>query len=129
MIKKTKKWDVRCPKKLKEMFPKEERRGYYYKVDNHTALKIVKILSKEYGIKPPKIAKIERNTGANAMYYYEAKTILLYSRNHMKSVFHEFYHHLDNMTNRKYNSDDRNGGETSLAWQFADLMWEKFTEK
>lgn len=63
------------------------------------------------------------------MYMYDTKTALLCSRNHLKSIFHEFYHHLDNMTDGKYNSSDRGGGSSSLAWIFADKLWAKFTNK
>ncbi len=65
----------------------------------------------------------------NAMYDYDTKTILLYNRNHLKSIFHEFYHHLDNITDGKYNSDDGEGSSSSLSWIFANKLWEKFTNK
>lgn len=60
---------------------------------------------------------------------YDTKTVLLYNRNHLKSIFHEFYHHLDNMTDGEYDSDDRENGSSSLAWIFAETLWEKFTDK
>jgi hypothetical protein len=63
------------------------------------------------------------------MYDYETRTVLLQHRNHIKSVFHEFYHHLDNMTGGKYDSNDRQGGSTSLAWIFAEKLWQEFREK
>lgn len=120
-------WDVRCPGELKKLFPK--RAGYYYRVDNDTAKKVVKILSDAYQIPAPELDKIPKGSTEYAMYDYETKTVLLNSRNHLKSIFHEFYHHLDNMTDGKYNSDDRAGGSSSLAWEFAEKLWEIFTNK
>lgn len=119
------KWNVRCPDKLKKLFPK--RTGYYYKVGHDIAKKVLKILSDAYEIPPPKLDKIPKGCKENAMYDYDTKTILLYSRNHLKSVFHEFYHHLDNVTEGKYNSDDREDGSSSFAWIFADKLWAQFT--
>lgn len=125
MIRATKEWDIRCPKALARMFP--VRRGYYYKVDRKQAQKIVKILSRAYGItmranisidKPPK--------GCNGVCHYLTghSMIDVHARGHMKTVFHEWYHHLDYATRGKYNSDDRQGGPTSLAWQFADRLFD-----
>jgi hypothetical protein len=121
------KWDIRCPDQLKKLFPK--RRGYYYKVGHDTANTVLSILADAYKIPAPAIGKIPRGSKEYAMYDYDTKTVLLYNRNHLKSLFHEFYHHLDNMTGGKYNSDDKSGGSTSLAWIFAEKMWEKFTKK
>ena len=123
----TGKWDIRCPDKLKKLFPK--RTGYYYKVNHDTARKVLKILSDAYIISAPKLGKLAKGSREYAMYDYDTKTVLLYSRNHLKSIFHEFYHHLDNMTDGKYNSDDKDGSESSLAWIFADKLWEEFTKK
>ena len=121
------KWDVRCPDKLRRLFQK--RTGYYYKVDHETAKKVLSILSDAYQIPAPKLGKIPRGSMECAMYDYDTKTVLLYSRNHLKSIFHEFYHHLDNMTDGEYDSSDRAGGSLSLAWIFADKLWVKFTNK
>jgi hypothetical protein len=123
----TGKWDVRCPEELKKLFPK--RTGYYYKVDRDTAKKVLKILSDAYNIPAPELDNIPKGRKDYAMYDYDTKTVLLYRQNHLKSVFHEFYHHLDNMTGGKYDSDDRENGSTSLAWMFADKLWAKFTNK
>ena len=123
----TGKWDIRCPNKLIKLFPK--RTGYYYKVNHDTAKKVLKILSDAYKISAPNLGKITKGNKEYAMYDYDTKTVLLYSRNHLKSIFHEFYHHLDNMTDGKYNSCDREGSSSSLAWLFADKLWEKFTNK
>lgn len=94
-----------------------------------TAKKVLKILSDVYKIPAPNLGKIRKERKEYAMYDYDTKTVLLYSRNHLKSIYHEFYHHLDNMTNGKYNSDDREGSSSSLAWIFADKLWVKFTNK
>lgn len=118
-------WDIRCPDKLIKLFL--TRTGYYYKVNHDTAKKVLKILSDVYKIPAPNLGKMAKKRKESAMYDYDTKTVLLYSRNHLKSIFHEFYHHLDNITDEKYNSDDREGGSTSLAWKFADKLWEKFT--
>ena len=121
------KWDVRCPDKLKTLFP--ERVGYYYRVNHDTAEQVLKILADAYQIPAPKLAKITNGSKEYAIYMYHTETVLLRSRNHLKSIFHEFYHHLDNMTDGMYNSDDMEGGSTSLAWIFADKLWVKFTNR
>jgi hypothetical protein len=90
------------------------------------ATKIVEMLSKEYEVETPLIGKLDSKRNLNGCYNNRTKTIYMHSRNHIKTIFHEWYHHLDNVTNRKYNSSDRSGGRTSLGWQFADLLWEKF---
>ena len=120
-------WDVRCPDKLRKLFPK--RTGYYYKVKHRTAEKVLKILSDAYKIPAPGLGKIPKESAEYAMYDYETKTVLLYTWNHLKSIFHEFYHHLDNMTDGEYDSSDRTGGSSSLAWIFADKLWAEFTNK
>lgn len=120
-------WDVRCPGRLKKLFPK--RTGYYYRVDHETAKKVLRILSDAYKIPAPKLGKIPKRSMEYAMYDYDTKTVLLYWRNHLRSVFHEFYHHLDNMTDGEYDSSDRGDGSSSLAWIFADKLWIKFTNK
>ena len=121
------KWDIRCPEKLRRLFPK--RTGYYYRVGNKKAKKVLDVLSYAYKIPAPKLGKIPKGSMEYAMYDYDTKTVLLYNRNHLKSIFHEFYHHLDNMTDGEYNSSDRGGGSSSLAWIFADKLWIKFTNK
>jgi hypothetical protein len=117
-------WDVRCPQKLGRLFPK--RTGYYYRVDHVTARQVLGILSEAYGISAPKLVKIPPDSRENALYEYETATVMLQARNHLRTVFHEFYHHLDNMTDGMYDSDDRAGGSASFAWIFADMLWKKF---
>ena len=123
----TGKWDVRCPDKLRKLFPR--RTGYYFKVGREIAKEVLRILCDAYQIPAPKLGKIPKKSMEYAMYDYDTKTVLLCGRNHLKSIFHEFYHHLDNVTDGEYNSSDRAGGSTSLAWIFADKLWVKFTTK
>ena len=118
-------WDVRCPDKLRKLFPK--RTGYYYRVSHETVEKVLRILSEAYKVPAPKLGRIPKGSVEYAMYDLETKTILLYGRNHLKSIFHEFYHHLDNMTDGEYDSSDRTGGSSSLAWIYADKLWAEFT--
>jgi hypothetical protein len=118
-------WDVRCPQELGRLFPK--RSGYYFRVDHDTARQVLNILSGAYGISAPGLAKIPHDSRENALYEYETATVMLQARNHLRTVFHEFYHHLDNMTDGMYDSDDRAGGSASFAWLFADKLWKKFT--
>jgi hypothetical protein len=96
-------------------------------VNTGTAGQVLRILSEAYQIPAPRLETKPKEGGENALYDYDTRTILLRSRNHLKTVFHEFYHHLDNMTDGSYDSDDRDGGPTSLAWMFADRLWEKFS--
>ena len=121
------KWDVRCPAALKRLF--SVRTGYYYKVDHSIAREVLRILSAAYKVNPPVLKRMVKGTGANAMYFPREKAVALFSRNHLKSVFHEFYHHLDEMTDGKYNSNDNQGGSSSYSWIFAEKLWQKFTDK
>jgi len=90
------------------------------------ANRILSILTKAYKVLPPAIDMMPRGSRQIAMYDYETKTIFIRPRTHLKSLFHEFYHHLDNMTGGTYDSDDRAGGASSLAWIFAEKLWEEF---
>ena len=118
-------WDVRCPAELGRLFPR--RSGYYFRVDASTAAQVLRILSQAYEIPAPALDRIPTGSRQHALYDYELETIFLRSRNHLRTVFHEFYHHLDNMTDGAYNSDDCQGGSSSLAWQFGEKLWAKFT--
>lgn len=120
-------WDVRCPEELRRLFPK--RSGYYFRVDAGTAGKVLCILSEAYRIPAPRLGTRPRGGVENALYDHDTRTVLLRSRNHLKTVFHEFYHHLENMTDGLYDSGDRDGGSTSFAWMFADRLWQKFSER
>ncbi len=117
-------WDVRCPKKLTVLFPK--RSGYYFRVNHDTARKVLAILSEAYDIPGPSLGRLPAHGSERGAYEYETATVLLVPRNHLRTVFHEFYHHLDNMTDGMYDSNDRGGGPSSLAGMFAERLWKKF---
>lgn len=127
MIRSTREWDIRCPRSLTRLFP--VRAGYYYKVDREQAQKIVRTLAKCYAVPVPFIASKLPPKGCNGMYDPRICTIYIHGRGHIKTVFHEFYHHLDDMTDGRYSSSDRQGGDTSLAWQFADRLFEVFRKQ
>lgn len=128
MLRASREWDVRCPKALARMFP--VRKGYYYKVDRQQAQRICRLLSKAYGITTPTIGVEGPERGNNGECWYlpnsRQSLIKVHARAHIKSVFHEWYHSLDYATKGKYRSDDRRGGPSSLAWQFADRLFEVF---
>lgn len=127
MLRKTKEWDVRCPPALARMFP--VRSGYYYKIDRAQARRICRVLAKAYGIEPPTVSAEPPGKGFNGLCWLlpgGKARIDVHGRGHIKTTFHEFYHALDHATHGKYNSDDRHGGDTSLAWQFADRLFEIF---
>lgn len=125
MLRKTGQWDIRCPRALARMFP--VRRGYYYKVDRAQARRIVRILAKAYGLAtPPRIAATPPPRGWRGTYH--AGQIWVHARGHMKSTFHEFYHYLEDC-NAAYDSRDNAGGPTSLAWQFADRLFEELRKQ
>jgi len=130
MIRATKEWDIRCPRALVEMFP--VRRGYYYKVDRDQARKIVEILNKAYGVTAKAVISPDKpENGNNGTCHYRVGYSLIdvHARGHMKTVFHEWYHHLEHATRGVYNSSDRKGGPSSLAWQFADRLFDKLRSK
>jgi len=120
-------WDIRCSNNLVNLFPKEERKGCYYKIGIDKAKKILEILSDDYSIPPPAV-KVGDTDGHRGMYIPEDKTVVMRGRNHIKTIFHEFYHHLDEMTGGKYNSDDHEGNESSNGWKFAEKLWERFSK-
>jgi len=137
------KWDIRGVEELRKLFSKP-RKGYWFMVDRDKALKICDILSRAYGISSPDVVVdilFLRRNHCNAMYFSygyspddgfggqkvfnEAghATIVMYNRNHAKSIFHEFYHDLDYKTKGKYDSDDNYSGSSSYGWIFADILW------
>ncbi len=127
-------WDVRCPTELKEMF--KVRKGYWFKVGKDQAEQIVKILASAYGVQPPavqifppKSAVLPGGRRLNGQYRSRTKTLMMHGRNHIKTIFHEFYHHLDYVTRGKYNSNDNHSGPSSYGWQFADRVLEKLHEQ
>jgi hypothetical protein len=126
----SKTWDIRCPRVLTKLFP--ERTGYYYKINRAQATRVVRILSRAYGVRAPEISDETPPAGCNADYSPLPRgggRIRVHARGHMKSTFHEFYHHLDHATGGMYNSSDRQGGDTSLAWQFADKLFDELRTK
>lgn len=81
---------------------------------------IISILSEEYKIPNPKIEPLPKTVVYRGMYDFQKKIVYLKKYTHLKTVLHEFYHHLDNMTDGLYDSSDNSGGSSSLAWQFAE---------
>lgn len=142
MLKATGEWDIRVPAGLLAMYPREKRRGYWFKVNRSTARSIVVLLAAEYGVRAPYVDDVNPE-GNNGWYrsWINGGTISMWPRGHLKTVFHEFYHHLDHATNGEYDSSDfPNGGRrgrgrlaktgeptpsTSLAWIFAEKLWDK----
>jgi hypothetical protein len=133
VLRETGEWDIRCPKTLKEMF-KPPRKGYWFKINRVQARQVCKILARAYKIQAPQVDEITP-TGWNGWYHPKTRTISVWARAHLKSVFHEFYHHLDEMTQGAYDSSDHPGKhrltpatgrttEISLAWQFADKLFD-----
>lgn len=122
MLRKTRTWDVRCPAALARLYPRSMRRGYYYKVTREEAQEICRLLSKEYGVPTPRVMPTAPTHGCNGQAL--PGKIWVHGRAHMKSVFHEWYHTLEWATDGRYDSSDRKGGPSSLAWQFADQMFD-----
>lgn len=134
-------WDIRVPVRLLERFPREARQGYWFKVDRATAREVCEMLAEVYQVPAPQVDETNPK-GNNGWYrsWINGGTISIWSRAHLKTVFHEFYHHLDFATAGGYNSDDFPGrrsrlartGEptppTSLAWIFAEKLWDKMKE-
>ncbi len=134
-------WDVRCPGALYQLrdklrtLPNGKPRPYYWKVDRKTAALVVRILSRAYHIKPCRILPENPPQSAgplNGMYdsaHNGKPAMWIHGRAHLKTVFHEWYHHLEAMKPEEYNSSDRHGGDSSYGWQFADRLWALLTEE
>ncbi len=124
MIRATRTWDIRCPDQLKNLL--SPRKGYWFKVNREKAQLICDILSTAYGIKPCTVMPDAPDGG----YYgtYSNNKIWVHGRAHVKSVFHEWYHHLDKCTKGKYDSNDHSGGPSSYGWQFGDRMFAALKE-
>lgn len=124
----TNSWDIRVPPWLREWRRANKNRPYYFKVDRSTAQMVVDVLSKEYGIESPRIAAHSPPYPWNGTYEPEyGGYIFIHAKGHIKTVFHEWYHHLDYITDGAYDSADGKGGPMSLGWQFADRMWAALT--
>jgi hypothetical protein len=123
-------WDIRCPDELKQLL--SPRRGYWFKVDRVKAQTICDLLCAAYGIQQVKVMSDKPSDGNYGEYSGERGgrngKIWLHGRAHIKSVFHEWYHHLDRCTKGKYDSNDHNGGPSSYGWQFGDLMFTALKE-
>src|SRR5229473_420450 len=91
---------------------------YYWKLDIHTAQWFVDYLTAEYEISSVRVAHMreyyehipKKLNGGYVLSNLEPM-IIVHSRTHIKTVVHEFYHHLDFtfwVTNlwRKYSSSD-----------------------
>ncbi len=146
MIKTTRQWDIRCPDALKLLL--SPRRGYWFKVNREKAQEICDILCVAYGIRqvtvqpglPPTVDEYEeranrlgvkvkvRHSGRRYYGLYCQDKIWVHGRAHVKSVFHEWYHHLDKCTRGKYDSNDHQGGPSSYGWQFGDRMFAALKE-
>lgn len=124
-------WDLRMPEAVLGMFP--ERKGYWFKVGREQARLIVAALARAYRIRKPKVDEVTPRD-ANGWYHPRTQTISIHGRAHLKTVFHEFYHHLDEVTDGEYDSSDwpdrrlsPMGVRTtsvSLAWQYAEKMFD-----
>jgi hypothetical protein len=126
MIRTTKTWDIRCPDQLKRLLL--PRKGYWFKVDRAKAQLICDILSATYGIQKVRVMPDKPSEGNYGEYRGDRGgsngQIWLHGRAHVKSVFHEWYHHLDRCTKGTYDSNDHSGGPSSYGWQFGDRMFD-----
>lgn len=120
-------WDIRLTPALRRMVLGATH-GIFHsrgiRTNKAGAVAIAAQLAKAYKVRCPSIVvdvKALRQRGANAMYYFSGEVIVMYGTNHVKSIFHEFYHHLDNVTHGKYHSSDR----YKFAWEFAERLYAK----
>ena len=125
-------WDLRVTKDMVDFYNKTKKEGnnYFWNFNLSSAITLFDLLSKAYQVNKPdllsctkKVNQIGINplTGKRTRAYYEidTKRITMRARNHIKTIIHEFYHHLDNVTGL-YNSSD----ELCLANKYADKMYE-----
>lgn len=115
---------------------------YYWKVNKAEAKDLCDLLAESYNVQPPQVKNFHDDSlgkrslavpgargGLNGCYFPSQKTMYVHGRAHIKTVVHEFYHHLDTVTEGQYDSDDHPDGSrgktssVSLAWQFADRFW------
>lgn len=136
MLAETGLWDIRCPGALLRMFP--VRRGYWFKVNRDEARLICWALSRAYHVNVPVVDERTPH-GYNGWYHPRTQSISVHPRAHIKSVFHEWYHHLDHATQGRYDSSDSPAyrltpatlrtGPASYAWQFAERLYNLLKEK
>lgn len=119
---------------------------YYWKLNKQEAQDLCDLLAEEYNVSSPIVRNFHEDhmgqmalkvdgakAGLNGCYFASQCVIYIHASAHIKTVVHEFYHHLDCVTEGQYDSDDHpdgSGGRTtkvSLAWQFAARWWEQLT--
>lgn len=113
-------------------------RPYWWKITPLQAEKLVEHLCRIYNVHSPAIIRLNapvcrafgylNHRSIKGLYIVSSEQIAVHARSHIKTVVHEFYHHLDTVTDGKYDSDDRRGGASSLAWKFADRWWARYLE-
>lgn len=132
MLKSTKEWDIRVTDEIvakvfsKDVLPwyRPDHKGRaWYRCNAASAKVLADLICEAYGAS--RIARVEQFKGKACYGWYNSRneTIGIRPASHIKTVIHEVYHHLDYSTGL-YDSDDRRGGSTSLAWRFAELYWE-----
>ena len=112
-------WDLKVSKQMIYFYNTTKKNGnnYFWNFNLEKAVQLVKILSESYSIRVPKVVsntKVLKELGKKywgttklcGAYFNDNQTIYMRTRNHIKTIIHEFYHHLDNMTNGMYNSSD-----------------------
>jgi hypothetical protein len=115
---------------------------YYWKLNVDEAQDLCDLLASSYGIHPPVVFAFNKHPAGprvnaagelRGCYLPYNNVILIHARAHVKTVVHEFYHHLDHVTNGMYDSDDHPDGSrghttsVSFGWQFADRFWAALT--
>ena len=123
-------WDIRMPKELKEYYNSlktiglQNKNTYFYKLNIEQAAIVVSLLSDIYNIPAPKLVvdiKYLKNCNALSVTKYglNTSTIYMYPKNHIKTLFHEFYHHLDDRTSKINRTYVSYGGRDDMYHQFS----------
>lgn len=124
-------WDIRCPGSLFKLRD-SLKANTNYKVDAAIAKQIIELLARAYHVKrcQVKAGSARKNKlfkGLDCVYTAPVRAgdrpTLFVRRAHVRSVFHEFYHHLEYITDGRYNSSDRLGH----AQEYAQRMWNVLT--
>lgn len=124
MRRSTREYDIRGAEAIRALFPRAARRGYWFKVDREAGARVLAALAAAYGVPPPVLSPLLPSQKCNGEYWLDTQTIRVHGRAHLKTYFHEFYHHLENM-DRDFDSSDR----LRLAWGFAERMWFEFRQE